>query len=91
MSSHRIKVTVEGPDIADTDAKAMAERKAREAAILALVDAAAISIGKGAEELSLTMHEMLELMAARGLPVVRGPLNPLPESASPDKLASDHA
>jgi hypothetical protein len=91
MSSHSIKVTVEMPDLADNQAKAMAERKAREAAILALVDAEVISIGKGAEELGLTMHDMLDLMAAHGMPVVRGPLNPLPEAEPTQELASDRS
>ncbi len=45
--------------------------KAREAAVLALWEAGEISASRAAEELSLSAHEFLDLLAAKGLPIIR--------------------
>ena len=45
--------------------------KAREAAVLALWEAGVISASRAAEELGLSAHEFLDLLAAKGLPVIR--------------------
>jgi predicted HTH domain antitoxin len=51
---------------------APAKKKAYEAAILALWEDGAISASRAAEELGLTAHEFLDLLAVKGLPIVRG-------------------
>jgi hypothetical protein len=48
-----------------------ARQKAREAALLALWEAGELSASRAAEELGLSAHDFLDLLAARGLPVVR--------------------
>lgn len=52
-----------------------ARDRAREAAVLALWEAAEFSTGEAAEELGLTYHDFLDLLAARGIPAESGPLN----------------
>src|SRR5438105_196949 len=71
-------------------AKEMAYRKAYEAAVLtlrengeitaqaavlALWENGAITASRAAEELEMSIHDFLDLLAAKGLSVVRGPLN----------------
>jgi Uncharacterised protein family (UPF0175) len=52
-----------------------AKQKAHEAAVLALWELGELSTGEAAEELGLSHHDFLDLLAAKGLPVERGPLN----------------
>jgi predicted HTH domain antitoxin len=61
------KVTVEVPEgISD-----QARQKALEAAVLALWEAGELSASRAAEELGLTAHAFLDLLAAKGLPILR--------------------
>jgi hypothetical protein len=52
-----------------------AKQKAHEAAVLALWELGELSTGEAAEELGLSHHDFLDLLAARGMPVERGPLD----------------
>jgi hypothetical protein len=53
-----------------------AKQKAYQAAVLALWEEGAISTGVAAAELQLTRHDFLDLLAAKGIPVVRRSPNP---------------
>lgn len=46
-------------------------KKAREAVLLTCWEAGELSASRVAEELGLSAHEFLDLLAAKGLPVVR--------------------
>lgn len=70
-----IKVNIELPDGISSETKASAEARGAEAVILALWEAGAISTRVAAEELGLTYYDYLDLLAARGIPVVREPLD----------------
>jgi Uncharacterised protein family (UPF0175) len=52
-----------------------AKQKAHEAAVLTLWELGELSTGEAAEELGLSHHDFLDLLAAKGMPVERGPLN----------------
>ena len=60
-------ITLEVPEHVSEQAR----RKAREAAVLTLWEEGAISTGVAAAELGLTHHDFLDLLASRGIPVVR--------------------
>ena len=70
-----VKVSLEVPDEVSDQHKADAERKALEAAVLALWEAGDISTRQAATDLGLTYYDYLDLLAAKGIPVERGPLN----------------
>lgn len=76
MSAKNVRVVVEVPDEVPEDAREAALCSAREAVVFSLLSKGAISIGRAAEELDLPSHDILELMTQRGIPVVRGPLDP---------------
>jgi predicted HTH domain antitoxin len=61
------KVTLEVPE----GISAQARQKALEAAVLALWEAGELSASRAAEELGLSAHEFLDLLAAKGLPILR--------------------
>lgn len=86
MPTRSVKVQVEAPAEISAAAKETAERKAHEAAVLALWEAEAISASRAAEELELSIHDFLDLLAAKGLPAVRGPLNLEAIKAAKQKL-----
>src|SRR5947209_3582856 len=65
------RVTLEVPE----DVSEEARKKALEAAVLALWEEGALSTGVAAAELDLTRHDFLDLLTARGIPVVRRPPN----------------
>ncbi len=75
MTTKSVKVRVEAPAEVSDQAKALAQRKAHEAAVLALWQEGELSSSRAAEELSLSVHDFLDLLAAHGLPVESGPLN----------------
>jgi hypothetical protein len=70
-----VKIKLEVLEAIGDPVKVVAEQRAREAAVLALWEAGAISTSRAAEELDLGIHDFLDLLAAKGLPVVRGELN----------------
>jgi predicted HTH domain antitoxin len=72
MTTRMIRVTVEVPEEVGDEAKAVAEAKAHEAAVLALWQAGKVSTRRAAEELGLTYYDFLDLLAAKGIPVVNG-------------------
>jgi predicted HTH domain antitoxin len=61
------RIRLQVPD----EISAPAHKKAHEAAILTLWEEGELSASRAAEELGLSVHEYLDLLAARGLPVVR--------------------
>src|SRR5438105_11688433 len=73
--SNAVRVTLEVPGEVSMDTKAVAERKARESAVLAVWEAGEMSTRQAAAELGLTYYDFLDLLAERGIPVERGPLN----------------
>jgi predicted HTH domain antitoxin len=75
MATKSVHVTLEAPEEVSDQARALAERKAHEAAVLALWQEGELSASRAAEELALNMHDFLDLLAAHGLPVESGPLN----------------
>jgi predicted HTH domain antitoxin len=70
-----VKVSLELPPGVSDKVRQSAERQAREAVVLALWEGQELTIRDAAEELGLTYAEFLDLLAARGIPVVRGPLD----------------
>lgn len=89
MPTRSVKVEVETPAEVSAAAKASAQQKAHEAAVLALWEAEAITTSRAAEELALSLHDFLDLLAAKGLPAVRGPLNLEAVEEAKRKLAPD--
>jgi hypothetical protein len=75
MPTKSVHVKLETPAAVSDQAKALAERKAREAAILTLWQEGELSASRAAEELSLPMHDFLDLLAVHGLSAESGPLN----------------
>jgi hypothetical protein len=82
-----IKVNIELPEGVSAETKANAEARGAEAIVLALWEAGAISTRVAAEELGLTYYDYLDLLAARGIPVVRGPLDLQAVEEAEQKLA----
>jgi predicted HTH domain antitoxin len=78
------KVKLEVPEGISDHAKELA----REAAVLALWEAAEFSTGEAAEELGLSYHDFLDLLAARGIPAESGPLDREAIEAARRKLSS---
>jgi predicted DNA-binding protein (UPF0251 family) len=72
MLAKTIRVRVEIPAEVAPETKDEAERSAHEAAVLSLWQAASLSTRQAAEELGLSYHDFLDLLAARGLPVEQG-------------------
>src|SRR5207248_11479498 len=70
-----VKVTLEVPDEVSKETKTVAEHKAHESAVLAVWEAGEILTRQAAAELGLTYYDFLDLLAVRGIPVERGPLN----------------
>jgi hypothetical protein len=85
-----INVTVQAPKEIPEEARATAQAKAHEAAVLALWELGKISASRAAQELDLGIHDFLDLLTARGLPVVRGELNLEAIEKASQKLASKH-
>src|SRR5947209_8719777 len=70
-----VRVTLELPEAVTEETRAVAQRKAHESAVLAVWEAGEISTRQAAAELGLTYYDYLDLLAARGIPVERGPLD----------------
>ncbi len=66
------RVILEVPEEVPEEAK----KKAHQAAVLSLWEEGAISTGVAAAELQLTRHDFLDLLASKGIPVVRRSPNP---------------
>jgi predicted HTH domain antitoxin len=66
-----VKVTVKVRDGISDESKASAERHAQEAAVIDLWERDELSIREAAEELGLTYTEFLDLLAAKGIPILR--------------------
>jgi predicted HTH domain antitoxin len=64
-------------------------KQAHETTVLALWEAREISAGEAAEELGLSRHEFLDLLAQRGIPFERGPLDQDAINAACRKFAKD--
>jgi predicted HTH domain antitoxin len=61
----------------------------QEAAVLALWEAEEISTGEAAEELGLSRHDFLDLLARKGISFERGPLAAETIEAACRKLTKD--
>jgi predicted HTH domain antitoxin len=75
MATKSVRVQLELPDDISEPGREAAQSCAREAAIFTLLERGEITVRRAAEELDLTYHQMLDQMQARGIPVVRGPLD----------------
>jgi predicted HTH domain antitoxin len=84
-----IKVKLEVPAGVSAQARESAERRAREAAVLALWEAGEISTGLAAEALELTRYAFHDLLAARGISIESGPLEVEAIEEARRKLASE--
>lgn len=71
----RLELAIELPEDLPEDQRQEAKRAAREAAILTLFRNGAISSRVAAQALGLTYQAFLDLLAATGIPVARGPLD----------------
>jgi predicted DNA-binding protein (UPF0251 family) len=87
MPGSTIRVTVEVPAGTPAASREVAEKWAHEAAVLALWDTEQLSTREAAEELGLSYRDFLDLLAAQGLPVVRGPFDMEALEAARRKLA----
>lgn len=70
-----VKVTLKLPEEVTEETRTVAHRRAYESAVLAVWEAGEISTRQAAAEVGLTYYDYLDLLAARGIPVERGPLN----------------
>jgi predicted HTH domain antitoxin len=70
-----MRVNLEVPPGISDQARENAERQAYQAAALALWQEQQMTIREAAEELGLTYRGFLDLLAARGISVERGPLD----------------
>ncbi len=75
MAMRAVRVQVEVPEGTSAQNRDVAERKAHEAAVLALWDGDEISTRDAAAELGLTYHDFMDLLAARGIAVARNTAN----------------
>jgi len=84
-----IKVNLEVPDGVSDQAKESAEREAHEAAVLSLWQREEFTIREAAEELGLTYSDFLDLLGAKGIPVVRQALDIKAVDEAERKLAGE--
>jgi predicted HTH domain antitoxin len=75
MSDKAFTVTLEVSDEISHEARATALSRAEEAIVLSFWESGEISTRRAAEELGLTYRGFLDLLAERGIPVERGPLD----------------
>jgi hypothetical protein len=81
------KVVLEVPEGVPEEIK----RKAYDAAVLTLWEEGAISSGVAAAELGLTHHDFLDLLASKGIPIVRRPPNLERIKEAGRKLSTDNS
>jgi hypothetical protein len=67
-----VKVELELPEAVSDEHRTTAQHRAHEAAVLFLWEAGEISTRDAASDLGLAYHEFLDLLTARGIPVVSG-------------------
>lgn len=91
MITKEIHMTLEVPEGTSEADRAAAELRAREAAVLSLWENEALSTRAAAERLGLAYGEFLDLLAARGIPVERGPLATEAIEAAARQLAGKSA
>ena len=72
MATRSIKVNLEVPEGISDQTRQAAQTQAEETAILALWQSGELSTRRAAEELGVSYHEFLDLLAARGIPAVSG-------------------
>jgi predicted HTH domain antitoxin len=86
-----VRVTLEVPPEFGDHAGEIAQTRAHEAAVLALWQEGKLTIREAALELGLSYHGFLDLLAARGIPVVHGgEINVKAIEEASRKLASGH-
>src|SRR5262249_25653840 len=83
-----VRVSLEVPESVSEQARETAERQAHEAAVLSLWQRDEFTIREAAEELGLSYTDFLDLLATKGLPVVRRPLDLNAIEEAERKLAS---
>jgi hypothetical protein len=72
MAISRVKVTLELAEEVEKEAREEAATRAHEAAVLSLWQSGKMTIREAALELGLSYHDFLDLLTARGIPIVRG-------------------
>jgi hypothetical protein len=71
-----VKLSMEVPDDVSDESVGLAERQAKEAAVVAIQQRGEISIRVAAMKLDLTYEGYLDLLAAKGLPATSGDADP---------------
>jgi predicted transcriptional regulator len=85
-----VKDNIEVPAGISDQARDRAQREADEAAVLARWQQQELTIREAAEELGLTYRAFLDLLAAKDIPVERGPVDLAALQAARKKLAGGH-
>jgi predicted HTH domain antitoxin len=86
MPSRAVEVNLELPDDVSDQTREMAMNKAREAVVITLWEAEELSTREAAAELGLAYAEFLDLLASKGIPIVRGTFQTEPIEAAKRKL-----
>lgn len=71
-----INIRIEIPDVLSKEEEAILSNKAKEGAILALYETNNISVRQAAKALGLTLYDFLDLLGKKGIPIIRGEVNP---------------
>lgn len=72
MATKTIRVNIEVPEGISDQTRQAVQTEVEETAVLALWQAGELSTRRAAEELGLSYYDFLDLLAARGIPVVSG-------------------
>lgn len=86
-----VKVNLEVPAGISDQARDRAQREADEAAVLALWQQQELTLREAAEELGLTYRGFLDLLAAKDIPVERGPVDLEALQAARLEVAGGHS
>jgi predicted HTH domain antitoxin len=72
MATKTVRVNLEIPEGISDQIRHTVQTRAEEAVVLALWESGEISTGRAAEELALSYRDFLDLISARGIPMVSG-------------------
>jgi len=72
MATKTVRVNLEIPEGISDQIRDAVQSRAEEAVVLGLWESGEISTGRAAEELGLNYHDFLDLLSARGIPMVSG-------------------
>ena len=72
MPTKTVRVNLEIPEGISDQIRHTVQSRAEEAVVLGLWESGEMSTGRAAEELGLNYHDFLDLVSARGIPMVSG-------------------